>query len=161
PRHTLSGAAIGALRRRALAGTVGRTERHSKLTPRVLGEFRFAAPLRASPERSNESPTRIRLGIPGPLSYGSMGVGERGPAPTDPRPPSTDHPGRRVLLLLGPASGGMRRHVEALVEGMTPRGFEPAVAAPASVHLPPSVRRFDLEVPESAAGLLDPRAMVA
>src|SRR5437660_819178 len=44
---------------------------------------------------------------------------------------------QRVLLLSGPAVGGMRRHVESLAAGLPERGFEAAVAAPAAMAVGP------------------------
>lgn len=40
---------------------------------------------------------------------------------------------RRVLLVLGPSSGGIRRHVAILRDGLAERGWEPMTAAPAGV----------------------------
>ncbi len=39
----------------------------------------------------------------------------------------------RVVLLLGPSTGGIRRHVAALVEGLRARGWEVVTAGPAGV----------------------------
>jgi glycosyltransferase involved in cell wall biosynthesis len=40
---------------------------------------------------------------------------------------------RRVLLLLGPSTGGIRRHVASLRDGLTARGWHVEVAGPAGV----------------------------
>ena len=53
---------------------------------------------------------------------------------------------RRVLLVCGPAAGGMRRHLEALATGLPPHGFDVRVATPASVGLSEPVERFALEL---------------
>ena len=52
----------------------------------------------------------------------------------------------RVMLVSGPAAGGIRRHLEALVVGLPARGVEVRMAAPASVRLPASTSRWDLEL---------------
>src|SRR5438128_659099 len=51
---------------------------------------------------------------------------------------------KRVLLVCGPAAGGMRRHLEALATRLPPRGFSTAVVAPPTVALAPSIQRRDL-----------------
>jgi glycosyltransferase involved in cell wall biosynthesis len=55
-------------------------------------------------------------------------------------------PTRRVLLVCGPAAGGMRRHLEALAAGLPARGYQVAVAAPAAVSVAAPVPRFGLEL---------------
>jgi glycosyltransferase involved in cell wall biosynthesis len=52
----------------------------------------------------------------------------------------------RVLLISGPAVGGMRRHVESLAVGLPEKGFEVAVAAPAAMQLGPLTARFGIEL---------------
>jgi glycosyltransferase involved in cell wall biosynthesis len=54
--------------------------------------------------------------------------------------------GRRVLLVCGPAVGGMRRHVESLAVRLPGRGFEVAVAAPAAMELGSPTARFGIEL---------------
>lgn len=51
-----------------------------------------------------------------------------------------------MLLVCGPAVGGMRRHVESLAAGLPGRGFEVAVAAPTAMELGPATARFGLEL---------------
>jgi len=64
----------------------------------------------------------------------------------------------RVLLLLGPSTGGIRRHVSALAMGLAERGWEVATAGPRGVldglplPSPPAV----VDVP----GGIDPRSLV-
>lgn len=70
--------------------------------------------------------------------------------------------GGRVLLVCGPAVGGMRRHLEALAAGLPARGLEVAVAAPAAVPLSLPVPRYALELgdrPRPAADLAAARAL--
>ena len=55
-------------------------------------------------------------------------------------------PRQRILLVCGPAVGGMRRHVESLAAGLPGRGFEIAVAAPAAMELGLPNARFGLEL---------------
>jgi len=69
---------------------------------------------------------------------------------------------QRVLLLSGPAVGGMRRHVESLAAGLPERGFEAAVAAPGAMELGPRTARFCLELgdrPRPASDLGTLRAL--
>jgi L-malate glycosyltransferase len=54
--------------------------------------------------------------------------------------------GRRVLLVCGPAVGGMRRHVETLAAALPERGFEVAVAAPAGMEIGAPSARFCIEL---------------
>jgi glycosyltransferase involved in cell wall biosynthesis len=60
-------------------------------------------------------------------------------APHSPRP-------ARVLLVSGPASGGIRRHLEELAEYLPAYQFEPALAAPASLPLRAVLPRFGVEI---------------
>src|SRR5437016_2464719 len=53
---------------------------------------------------------------------------------------------RRVLLVCGPAVGGIRRHLDSLAAGLPPHGFRVAAAVPPMVDLGRSIQRFDLEL---------------
>src|SRR5687768_15693570 len=68
------------------------------------------------------------------------------------------HESRRVLLVCGPAAGGMRRHVESLAERLPFQGFEVAVATPATVSLEPLVAWFPFELGDRPRPLVDVRA---
>lgn len=59
----------------------------------------------------------------------------------DPIPPH-----RKVLLVSGPAAGGLRRHVDLLAERLPPLGYEVAVAAPDALRLEAEVPRFAVEL---------------
>src|SRR6266511_2129664 len=63
--------------------------------------------------------------------------------------------GGRVLLVCGPAQGGMRRHLEALAGGLPGHGISVAVSAPESVRLATSVSRFCLELGDRLRPLPD------
>lgn len=56
--------------------------------------------------------------------------------------------GNRVLLLLGPSTGGIRAHVGALAAGLDERGWEVATAGPSGVL--DGIRRLDHVVPVPA-----------
>jgi glycosyltransferase involved in cell wall biosynthesis len=62
---------------------------------------------------------------------------------------------RRVLQLLGPSGGGIRRHVAALTEGLTDRGWHVEVAGPPGVMAGIGPQHHDVEVPRN------PRAFTA
>lgn len=64
----------------------------------------------------------------------------------------------RILLVSGPAAGGMRRHLERLVEGLPAHGWEAVLAAPAAVG--PAVR-WPLSLGESPRPPRDVRAALA
>jgi glycosyltransferase involved in cell wall biosynthesis len=66
---------------------------------------------------------------------------------------------RRVLLVSGPVAGGMRRHLEALVSGLLPRGYDVAVATPATVELEPLVAWFPFELGERPRPFADTQAL--
>jgi glycosyltransferase involved in cell wall biosynthesis len=61
----------------------------------------------------------------------------------------------RVLLVSGPATGGIRRHLEALVTHLPARGVEVALAVPKTVILPPVSPRFPLHVADRPRPLSD------
>src|SRR5689334_17230149 len=65
----------------------------------------------------------------------------------------------RVLQVCGPAAGGMRRHLEALLTGLPARGVEVRVAVPASVRLPASTSRWDLDLGDRLRPALDTGAV--
>lgn len=71
--------------------------------------------------------------------------------PTPPRP-------RRVLLVSGPASGGIRRHLDTLAAGLQGEGMRVALAAPEAFDSAADLVRFDLMLgpgPRPAAALKD------
>jgi glycosyltransferase involved in cell wall biosynthesis len=53
---------------------------------------------------------------------------------------------QRVLLISGPAVGGMRRHVESLAAGLPEKGFEVALAAPTAMEMGLPTARFCLSL---------------
>jgi glycosyltransferase involved in cell wall biosynthesis len=69
-------------------------------------------------------------------------------------------PAHRVLLVCGPAVGGMRRHLEALTVGLPKRGFEPAVTAPAMLTLATPVPRFEIQLGDRPRPASDLGALV-
>lgn len=69
-------------------------------------------------------------------------------------------PERRVLLVCGPAVGGMRRHLESLAAGLPARGFAAAVAAPAMLTLETPVPRFEVQLGDRPRPASDLGALV-
>lgn len=67
----------------------------------------------------------------------------------------------RVLLVSGPVAGGIRRHLESLARGLPPLGWEPALAAPASVPLGVPLPRFPVELGDRPRPAADMRALPA
>ena len=61
----------------------------------------------------------------------------------------------RVLLVSGPAVGGIRVHLWQLLALLPPFGVEPLIAGPESVSGPPGVRRVDLTIGETLHPLRD------
>jgi glycosyltransferase involved in cell wall biosynthesis len=61
----------------------------------------------------------------------------------------------RVLQLLGPSAGGIRRHVATLADGLTERGWSVEVAGPPGVMAGVGPQHHDVDVPR------DPRAVTA
>ena len=55
------------------------------------------------------------------------------PSDQSPEPQPPAQPVGRVLQLLGPSAGGIRRHVASLVEGLGERGWSSRVAGPDGV----------------------------
>lgn len=67
----------------------------------------------------------------------------------------------RVMLVSGPAAGGIRRHLEALASGLPARGFEVAVAAPEQTRIGTPVDRFRLDIGTRPNPLHDMRTVLA
>src|SRR5438552_805441 len=61
----------------------------------------------------------------------------------------------RVLLVSGPAVGGIRVHLWQLLAALPACGWEPLLAAPSSVPAPPGTRRADLALGERLHPLRD------
>jgi glycosyltransferase involved in cell wall biosynthesis len=61
----------------------------------------------------------------------------------------------RVLLVSGPAVGGIRAHLWQLLELLPPLDVEPLLAAPESVAAPPGTQRVDLPIGERLQPLRD------
>jgi glycosyltransferase involved in cell wall biosynthesis len=67
----------------------------------------------------------------------------------------------RVLMVSGPATGGLRRHIDQLAERLPALGYQVAVAAPEAVRLETEVPRFNVELGDHPRPKSDLAAMRA
>src|SRR5690242_1046970 len=78
-------------------------------------------------------------------------------SPILPLSPSTPPPKLRVLLVTGPAAGGIRVHLWQLLTCLSALGVEALMAAPPSVVCPPGTCRAQLPIGERLDPLRDLR----
>jgi glycosyltransferase involved in cell wall biosynthesis len=69
-------------------------------------------------------------------------------------------PGRRVLMVSGPAEGGIRSHLEVLARELPPRGWDVALAAPETLRLAGQPPRFPLSSGDRPRPLADLRSIL-
>jgi len=66
-----------------------------------------------------------------------------------------------VLLVSGPAAGGIRGHLEALARGLPPREWRVAAALPPAVRLEAPIPRLPLDLGDRPRPLADARALLS